>query len=695
MTSIILEYSYWWIIVIIAIAFLFSYFLYKKDDSFSDIKKYVLITLKTLRFTLVFVLLFFLLKPLLKNTDKTIEKPIIAFLQDNSSSLNQTKDSVFLKTKYKQQIKKLSEELGNNYEFVFYNFSEDIEKTDSINFTGQETNIENAINKIDKLYSNRNIGAVILASDGIYNKGANPIYSNYSLNAPIYSIGIGDSIQKKDIVINDLIFNKTVFLGNSFPVIVNISAKKLQNNKTKIKILSDGKIIEEKEVNINNANFEAKFNFKISADEKGIKRFSVIIDSLTNETNIENNRKDFIVEVIDSKKQVLIVANSPHPDISAIRKALESTLLYDVEYFKIDNKIDELKKYDLVILHQIPSKKNSASDLLTKIDNFNIPILSIIGAQSDIKKYNKQNTGITIKTQINSFEETSPKLNSDFSYFTINEDDNEFYDNLPPLISNFANYKLNGKNEVFLFQKIKNIETQKPLIVFTENAGKKHGLITGEGIWRWRLTDYYTNNSFDNFDNLIKKTVQYLSANIKNEAFIVEHKVEYNTSEKIIISAKLYNKSYEAVNTPEIKLSIKNKDGKLYNYIFEKYYDGYRMNLGELPEGDYFLKAETELAGERYTKTSNFSVVKTNIESLNTVANFNLLKQISNKYNGAFFNIKEIEKLKNVIKNNKDITSVSHTQDYLSDIINNIWFFILLILLASAEWIIRKYSGSY
>jgi len=695
MTSIILEYSYWWIIVIIAIAFLFSYFLYKKDDSFSDIKKYVLITLKTLRFTLVFVLLFFLLKPLLKNTDKTIEKPIIAFLQDNSSSLNQTKDSVFLKTKYKQQIKKLSEELGNNYEFVFYNFSEDIEKTDSINFTGQETNIENAINKIDKLYSNRNIGAVILASDGIYNKGANPIYSNYSLNAPIYSIGIGDSIQKKDIVINDLIFNKTVFLGNSFPVIVNISAKKLQNNKTKIKILSDGKIIEEKEVNINNANFEAKFNFKISADEKGIKRFSVIIDSLTNETNIENNRKDFIVEVIDSKKQVLIVANSPHPDISAIRKALESTLLYDVEYFKIDDKIDELKKYDLVILHQIPSKKNSASDLLTKIDNFNIPILSIIGAQSDIKKYNKQNTGITIKTQINSFEETSPKLNSDFSYFTINEDDNEFYDNLPPLISNFANYKLNGKNEVFLFQKIKNIETQKPLIVFTENAGKKHGLITGEGIWRWRLTDYYTNNSFDNFDNLIKKTVQYLSANIKNEAFIVEHKVEYNTSEKIIISAKLYNKSYEAVNTPEIKLSIKNKDGKLYNYIFEKYYDGYRMNLGELPEGDYFLKAETELAGERYTKTSNFSVVKTNIESLNTVANFNLLKQISNKYNGAFFNIKEIEKLKNVIKNNKDITSVSHTQDYLSDIINNIWFFILLILLASAEWIIRKYSGSY
>jgi len=695
MTSIILEYSYWWLIVILAIAFLYSFFLYKNDDSFSDIKKYVLITLKTLRFLLVFILLFFLLKPLLKNTDKTIEKPIIAFLQDNSTSLLQSKDSLFLKTKYKQQIKKLSEELDNNYEFVFYSFSDNIEKKDSFDFSGSQTNIENAISKINQLYSNRNIGAVILSSDGIYNKGSNPIYSNYLLKAPIYTIGIGDSIQQKDIAIKDIIFNKTVFLGNSFPVIVNISAKKLQNKKAKLKILSYGKIIAEKEIIINNLNFDTQLNFKIPAKEKGIKRFSVIIDSLSDEINIENNKKDFIVEVVDSKKQILIVANSPHPDISAIKKALDGTLLYNVNYFRANKKIEDLKKYDLVILHQIPSKTNPASNLLTKIDNYNIPILSIIGAQSDIAKYNKQNTDINIKTQLNSFEETSPKLNTDFSYFSIDEDAKEFYDNLPPLISNFADYKVSVKNDILLYQKIKNIETQKPLVIFTENAGKKHGLITGEGIWRWRLTDYYTNNSFDNFDMFVKKTVQYLSANIKNETFIVEHKVEYTTNNNIQISAKLYNKSYEVVNTPEVKLSVKNKEGKLYHYIFEKYYDNYRINLGKLPEGDYSLKAETEFAGEKYLKTSNFSVVKTNIESLNTVANFDLLKHISNKYNGEFFKIYEIEKLKSIIKNNKDITSVAHTQDYLSDIINNIWFFILLILLASSEWVIRKYSGSY
>ena len=138
MSSIILEYSFWWLIPITFLSFLFSFLLYKKDNSFSDVKKHVLIILKSFRFILVFILLFFLLKPLLKSTDKTIEKPIIAFLQDNSESVILNKDSAFVKNNYKQQIKKLSKELGKNYNFIFYKFSDNIEKNDSFNFDGKD-----------------------------------------------------------------------------------------------------------------------------------------------------------------------------------------------------------------------------------------------------------------------------------------------------------------------------------------------------------------------------------------------------------------------------------------------------------------------------------------------------------------------------------------------------------------------------
>jgi len=695
MSSIILEYSYWWLILILIIAFLFSYFLYKNDDSFSDAKKYVVILLKTLRFSLVFILLFFLLKPLLKSTNKTIEKPIIAFLQDNSESIVLNKDSNFIKTKYLEQINKLSDELSENYEFVSYNFGKDISKTDSISFTDTETNIDKAINEINTLYSNRNIGAVIISTDGIYNEGSNPIHSNYSLNAPIYTIGLGDSIVKKDILISDIVFNNTAYKGNSFPVKITIVSKKLKGTNSKLKILNSGKVISELPINITENNFEQDYNFRIIAEEKGVERYTVQIENIDEETNLDNNNKDFVVKIIESKKKVLILANSPHPDVSAIRKSLEGSLLYDVTYKLADENIDNLQSFDLVILHQLPSRKHNIADLFTKFSNFGIPTLSILGAQTDVNSFNKYNANLQIQTRINSYEETAPLFNDKFVDFILSDESKEFFNDLSPLISNFADYKLNSKSDILLYQKIKNIETSKPLVVFTDNSGQKNGVITGEGIWKWRLIDYNRNKSFEIFDAFINKTVQFLSANIKNEPFVVENKSQYKTDENVKLYAKLYNKSYELVNNTDVSLEIKNADGELFTYVFDKYYESYRIDIGKLPKGDYSYTAKTELGKNKYSKSSNFSVTETDKESLNTLADFDLLRQISAKYNGKYYSINMINELQNEIENNKDITSVAYTQTYLTDIINNIWFFIFLILLVTTEWITRKFLGTY
>ena len=695
MFSIILEYSYWWLIIVTIIAFLYSYLLYKNDDSFSDAKKIVVILLKVLRFTLVFILLFFLLKPLLKSTEKTIEKPIIAFLQDNSQSVINNKDSAFIKTNYKNQLKNMSEELGLKYDFVHYNFGKNISKSDTISFTDTETNIDNALNEINKLYSNRNIGAVILSSDGIYNEGSNPIYTNYSLNAPIYTIGLGDSIVKKDIAISDVVYNRTVYKGNSFPVKITVSSKRLKGANSILKILNSGKVVSELPIKITDDNFEQDFSFRITANDKGAERYTILIDGVDSETNIENNVKDFVVKVIESKKKILIIANSPHPDISAIIKSLEGSLLYDVNYKLAEENVEDLQSYDLVILHQLPSRKHNIADLYTKFDNLGLPILTIVGAQTDVKNFNKSNTSMQIQTRINSYEETSPIFNEKFVNFILTDESKNFFNDLPPLISNFADYKLNSKSDILLFQKIKNIETQKPLVVFTDNSGRKDGFITGEGIWKWRLIDYNRNKSFDIFDAFINKTVQFLTANIKNEPFIVENKLQYKADENIKLFAKLYNKSFELVNATDVNLEIKNSDGDLFTYVFDKFYDTYKVDIGKLPKGDYSYTARTKLGENKYIKSSNFSVIETDKESINTVANFDLLRHVSTKFNGKYYSVKEIGKLVKEIENNKDITSVAYTQTYLSDIINNVWFFILLVSLATIEWVMRKFLGTY
>ena len=90
------EYSLWLLIPIIIISLVGSIlqYLYPKRASYNNKQ---LITLSSLRFIGLFLVLSLIIAPVIKHKENIIQKPIIAILQDNSSSLLLTKDSNFYK----------------------------------------------------------------------------------------------------------------------------------------------------------------------------------------------------------------------------------------------------------------------------------------------------------------------------------------------------------------------------------------------------------------------------------------------------------------------------------------------------------------------------------------------------------------------------------------------------------------------
>ncbi len=693
MPSIIIDYSYWWLVGIVVLAGLYSFILYRKDKNLSEVNRYVLFVLRAFRFLSVVILLFLLLNPLLKIIKKHTEKPIIAILQDNSSSILYNKDSLYYKTEYLKKINKLKADLSSEFETVLYTFGNKIEKTDSINFKANKTNISKAIETINDLYINRNLGAVILASDGIYNTGKNPEYINKQLNTTIYTILLGDTSIKKDVKIKDVIFNKDVFLANSFPINVTVQSTKLEGEKANIKIINSDKILSEKEIILSKTN---KINFVLNAEKKGQNRYKIeITPDLVKEENTINNITEIVVNVIDSRKKILLLANSPHPDIYAIKNSLENNSFYKIYSQIFNGEVDNLKDYDLVIFHQLPSKNKPIINILEKLNRYNIPSMYIIGAQTNIDKFNKLNTSFSIIVQKKSFEETAPNLNKKFSLFTLNDDFENYINELPPIISYFANYTSKTKTNILFNQKIRNINTDRPLFMFAEQNSKRSALISGEGIWRWRMYDYMQNKSFDNFNTLINKTVQFLTANLKDNPLNLTYNKIYQTNDEIIINAQFVNESFELINTPDLLLQLQDANDINYNYSFDKYNDKYRLKISGLEKGDYSFKAMLKFAGKTYVVTGSFSVLNKNLENINTVANHNLLRLISKQSHSKAFSINDIGKIKDVITQNTNITKVNYYQTSLSELINNVWIFIFIIFLISLEWFIRKYSGGY
>ena len=64
-------------------------------------------------------------------------------------------------------------------------------------------------------------------------------------------------------------------------------------------------------------------------------------------------------------------------------------------------------------------------------------------------------------------------------------------------------------------QKIGSVETENPIYIFNELNGYKTCLFLGDGLWRWKMRDFAENGNTECFQELVSKTIQYLS--VKNE----------------------------------------------------------------------------------------------------------------------------------------------------------------------------------
>jgi len=669
--------------------------LYGRQIKYEGLPQWIKNAMAAARFIVVSILSFLLLSPLIKTVFRTVEKPVIVLAQDNSSSIGSQVDSAFIKNEFQEKIKELKIKLGNKFEVKTYVFGASVNEQEQANFKDKVTNVSMLFEEIQNRYVNRNLGAVILSSDGLYNEGENPLYESVNLKCPVYTIALGDTTIRKDLILTKVNHNKTVYAGNSFPLEIIMQAKMLRGKTAKLEIERDNKILFEQEINIVSDGFSKSIPLQLKADGTGTLHYIVKLIPLKEEISNINNVQHVFIDVITNKQKVLILADAPHPDIAAIRQTIEKSESYEAEFSMANEWNKSLEGYNLIILHQIPSNGNVNQKLFSELQKSSVSRLFIVGNNSNFNSLNTQQKVLNITGVRPKFNEILPALNKDFALFNLSDEAKKASTYFSPLQSPFGNLKLSTGASSMYYQKLGNVSTNEPLIVFNELNGIKEGIILGEGLWRWRISNYQQTQNHEAFDEIIGKIVQYLSVKTDKRLFKINYQNTYKEGEDIAFDAVLFNESYESINEPDIKINIFNEAGKSFSYQFSKNENAYFLNIPSLPVGNYRFEAVTKVGDKQQKENGSFTVKQINIEALTTTANHQLMNAIANKTGGKMVFPKDIDILEKLINQKEDIVPVSYAEEKLQDLVNLKWVFYLLVGLLSLEWFLRKRFGGY
>jgi hypothetical protein len=699
-----IAYPLWYLALCVLLGLAFAGALYYRDKRLLDVDAEIrrwMPVMAVFRGLAVSALAFLLLSPLLRYQDTEEEKPLLVFALDNSESMQLAMDSLQLQADI-QNLEAQLDQLSEDFEVRKFLFGSELENWDTNpEFNSGSSDLGRALAAIDETFSGRHLGAVVMASDGIYNQGSNPNYFQSQLNTPLISLGFGDTSTQRDLSIERSYSNKLVYLGDRFSVRFDLNATQARGKQQQIRlskiINGQSTLLEQQSISIDQNQFSDSREFIIEAKESGILHLRAEWDPVEGEGSVANNVSDLFIEVIDGRQKILILAASAHPDVAALRRALDSKQIYELEVVNLEENGNQLpassKAYDLIILHQLPERNSN----LEALQNFigDQPSWFILGAKSDFNKLNRLQNICKIQADPGNPNESQAISKTNFNLFNSSAELREQLEDFPPLSTPFGQYQTASNAQVYLDQKIGSVETDIPLMIFGQQNTQRLAMLCGEGIWRWRINNFRERENHQAFDELVSKSVQYLAVKGDRRRLQLEsNKRLYAENESVLFSATLYNASYEAINTPDLELRVVSEDGKQYDFRLQRRDQSYYLNAGSLPVGSYRFSSSFQ-DDELLQAEGRFQISPLQLESRSLQADHALLSELARKNGGNFISSSDLAQLGSTIDQVAEKRPVLHQSVRQQELIHLKPIFFILLALLSIEWIYRKWAGTY
>ncbi len=633
-----------------------------------------------LRFTTVFGILLLLINPIItRSTFETIKTPL-PIVVDNSASITDLKAVANAKEVYEKLIS--NSDLKQKFEVQSFGFDSEFQSIDEFNFKGKETKIDLVATNLKNLFKNRTFPTVLI-TDGNQTSGSDYVFS-FDSNNKVYPLVVGDTTTYLDLKINTINVNKYAFHKNKFPVEVFLQYAGTKSVNAKFTISQGNETYTSQNITFSPNKKSEIINVLLPADKTGVHVLNAKITSPENEKNTYNNVKKFAVEVIDQKSEIALISAINHPDLGAIKRAIETNAQRKVTILK-PGQINSLVNYNVLVLYQPNAEFKS---IFEANKNFKINTFIITGNKTDFNFLNQYQSDFEFKMSSQK-EDYLANFNTNFNLFAL---DNIGFENFPPLENPFGTITTKPNVSVLLSSSIRNVATNAPLLAYSETTGKRNAYLFGENIWKWRAENYVSKKSFEEFDVFLDKTIQFLASNDSRKSLIVNHERFYNSGDAIEITAQYFNKNYELDEKARLSIAVTNtKTKQVKKYDLLKTSSNFKVNLDGLQPGGYSFQVKELNSNSNYSST--FEIIDFDIEKQFVNPDLPKLKQLATQTKGMVYVPNQVDELIKNLLENPNYKAVEKAIVQKTPLIDWYWLLILISITLACEWFIRKYSG--
>ncbi|MEO6696123.1 MAG: hypothetical protein ABIY50_11920 [Ignavibacteria bacterium] len=692
------DLNFIFIIAAIIISAAVSYFYYKGSKLENPQKRIFTV----LRFLSVFFILLLLMSPVISYFKNLSEKPVNVFLIDNSESLliENRNENVMegLKEKILNETPAGSDNLfflfsGNLYKEIIPGESEPVYQ-DINNF---KSDLTSTLYSLQERLSRKNLSTVTVISDGILNEGGNPLTAARSLNVPFNYILTGDTIQKNDLVVKNLFFNKTSFIESSAPVNVQINSYGYDTD-IKINLYEEDKLIDSKNLRVSSEQSNYNIIFNVISSAEAIVKYKVDITGISDEVTLKNNFEEFFIKFIDNKFKVLVLAGGPSADLAFLSEEIKKVKNFEATFLTqkssaefYEGTLPDMNIFNSFILIGYPTSVTNPvilNSIKENLDRNNSSLIFFASRNTDYKKLTLLEDDLPFKISgySESEEETGIK--------TVSVPDKEIFKNsgLMSSVNTFPNIfkttsivSANPSSETFLLMS----RNSSPALIVESTDKNRSAAFMAYGFYKWRLNGS-NNNSGEVLNYILTSSLTAITDKEAKSKFSAEtSKDVYSKFENVIFESSINN--FELQGGERIKVKI---IGNNFSNELELTKKGSRYFRGELniPEdGNY------EYTAELYSKNAleesikdRFSIGVNNFEYKSTRADNLILSLLASERAGTNFTGKTTDEIREFFKsaNEKSKSEYKSLQNYELNI--NPYYLMMVILLLCAEWFLRK-----